>query len=69
MKLNTTANIPDRDGFYQDLIDSQRDMTDEEASLMNCKLVILLANHIGDREALTEAIRLAARTARAAART
>ena len=59
MKLNTDANIPDRDSFYQELIDSQRDMTDEEASLMNCKLVILLANHIGDREALSEAIRKA----------
>lgn len=59
MTLNTAANIPDRDGFYQELIDSQRDMSDEEASLMNCKLVILLANHIGDRAVLTEAIRKA----------
>ena len=59
MKLTTDANIPDRDGFYQELIDSQRDMSDEEASLMNCKLIILLANHIGDRAALSEAIRRA----------
>lgn len=56
MPLNTAANITDRDGFYQELIDSQRDMSDEEASLMNCKLVILLANHIGDRTVLSEAI-------------
>lgn len=61
MPLNTTANIADRDAFYQELIDAQRDMTDEEASLMNCKLVILLANHIGDRSILSEAIALAAR--------
>jgi len=59
MKVQRKANIPDQDGFYQELIDSQRDLSDEDASLMNCKLVILLANHIGDREVLSEAIRLA----------
>ena len=59
MTLSTTANIADQDGFYEELINSQRDMSDEEASLMNCKLVILLANHIGDREVLGEALRLA----------
>lgn len=59
MPLNTTANIADRDGFYAELIESQREMSDEEASLMNCKLVILLANHIGERAVLSEAIRLA----------
>ena len=53
MTLSTTANIADQDGFYEELINSQRDMSDEEASLMNCKLVILLANHIGDRKVLS----------------
>lgn len=59
MKLNTHANIADRDGFYQELIESQRAMSDEEASLMNCMLIILLANHIGDRAVLSEAIKVA----------
>ena len=58
--LNLSPNIPDPDGFYQELIDSQRDLTDEEAALMNCKLIILLANHIGDREILTQALQKAA---------
>lgn len=61
MKLNTDPNIPDPDGFYEELIDSQRDMSDDAAQAMNARLVLLLANHIGDREALSEAIRLAAR--------
>lgn len=63
MKLITTANLADQDGFYQELIDAQRDLSDEDASAMNCRLVILLANHIGDREALSEAIRLAGKQA------
>lgn len=60
--LNIQPNISDPDTFYSELIQSQRDLEDEEAQLMNCKLVLLLANHIGDRGVLRDAI------ARAAAR-
>lgn len=59
MPLNTTPNIADHDGFYQELIDSQRDMSDDEAQMMNARLILLLANHIGDRDTLRTAIRLA----------
>ncbi|HKN28501.1 MAG TPA: DUF2783 domain-containing protein [Roseiarcus sp.] len=59
MELRGTANIDDPDGFYEELIDSQRNMSDEEAALMNCKLVLILANHIGDRTVLREALRRA----------
>ena len=59
MPLQTKANIADPDGFYQELIDSQRDLRDGEADLMNCKLVLILANHIGDRDVLREAIKRA----------
>jgi len=59
MPLETKANIADPDGFYQELIDSQRDLGEGEAELMNCKLVLILANHIGDRDVLREAIRRA----------
>ena len=59
MNLNLDPNIPDPDGFYQELIDSQRDMTDARAQMMNCKLILVLANHIGDRAVLSEALRVA----------
>ena len=59
MSLNLMPNIPDPDGFYQELIDSQRDMGEAEAELMNCKLVLVLANHIGDRATLREALKAA----------
>jgi len=59
MSLNLQPNIPDPDGFYQELIDSQRDMTDAQAQAMNCKLVLILANHIGDRAVLSEALKVA----------
>ncbi len=57
--LNTAPNIADPDGFYQELIDSQRGLTDEQAALMNCKLVLLLANHIGNRAVLSAAMQAA----------
>ena len=59
LPLNLNPNIPDPDGFYQELIDSQRDFSQAEAEMMNCRLVLILANHIGDREILREALKVA----------
>lgn len=56
MPLITTPNIADPDGFYQELIDSQREMDEEQAELMNAKLILILANHIGERAVIREAI-------------
>lgn len=60
MTLILTPNIVDPDGFYQELTDAQRDMDEAVANDMNARLVLILANHIGDRKALTEALKLAA---------
>lgn len=64
--LNLSPNIPDPDGFYQELIDSQRDMSEAETETMNCKLILILANHIGDRDVLRQAIAAAAKKSGAA---
>jgi hypothetical protein len=58
-RLITTPNIGDPDGFYAELIESQSQFSDEQAKRMNARLVLLLANHIGDRAILAEAIQLA----------
>jgi Protein of unknown function (DUF2783) len=62
MNLILTPNISDPDDFYAELIGGQRHLDEEEALRMNARLVLLLANHIGDRGVLSEAIRLARRT-------
>lgn len=59
MPLIHTLNIDDPDGFYQELIDSQRDLDEPQAAMMNAKLVLLLANHVGDRTVLREALQAA----------
>ena len=59
MPLNREPNIPDPDGFYEALIDRQRDLDDERAALFQARLVLILANHVGDRQVLDEALALA----------
>lgn len=60
MTLILAPNIPDPDGFYQELTDAQRDLDEAAANDMNARLVLILANHIGDRKTLSEALALAA---------
>lgn len=59
MPLNRQPNLTDPDGFYEELINAQRDLSDEQSQLMNAKLILILANHIGDRELLREALAIA----------
>jgi hypothetical protein len=47
------------DDFYEALIDTHRDLTDEQSALVNAKLILLLSNHIGDISILREAMSLA----------
>jgi len=47
------------DDFYEALIDTHRDLSDEQSSLVNAKLVLLLSNHIGDLSVLREAMTIA----------
>jgi hypothetical protein len=57
--LNRSPNIPDPDGFYEELISAQRDLSDEQADMLLSKLVLILANEVGDRGMLREALALA----------
>lgn len=57
--LNRSPNIPDPDGFYEALIQAQRDLNDAQADAFLAKLVLILANHVGDRAVLAEALDLA----------
>ena len=56
MTLNTEPNLAKPDDFYQALMDAHRGLSDEQSVELNAKLVLLLANHIGDMAVLREAI-------------
>lgn len=44
------------DDFYELLIETHRGLSDEQSRLLNARLVLLLANHIGDLRVLREAL-------------
>lgn len=44
------------DDFYEALIDTHRELSDEQSQLVNARLVLLLANHVGDLRVLREAL-------------
>jgi len=56
ISLNCEPNLGAPDDFYEALIDLHRDLSEEQSALVNAKLIMLLANHIGDAEVLREAI-------------
>lgn len=47
------------DDFYEALIQTHQDLSDEQSTQVNAKLVLLLSNHIGDLSVLREAMALA----------
>ena len=54
--LNTEPNLAAPDDFYEDLIALHRGLSEAESALVNAKLVLLLANHVGDPEVLAAAM-------------
>ncbi len=70
MPLNTQPNFSEPgvrhrwaytpgDAFYDALIAAHHGLTDAQSELLNARLVLLLANHVGDLSVLREAIALA----------
>ncbi len=57
--LKTDINLVDRDGFYAELIAAQKGLTAEAGTAFSARLVLILANHIGDNLVLSEAIKAA----------
>jgi hypothetical protein len=60
--LDTTPRLTDPDGLMALLVDAHRDLDAAASRRLDARLVLLLANHIGDMQVLREAI-AAARSA------
>ncbi len=57
--LITDANIAAPDDFYEALLGMHRNLTDAQSALANARLILLLANHIGDAAVLRDAMQAA----------
>jgi len=58
-KLNTEMNLADGDAVYAALVKMTEGLDDAAAQKAMAKLVLLLANHIGDQDVLSEAMKIA----------
>ncbi|HEV3424318.1 MAG TPA: DUF2783 domain-containing protein [Paraburkholderia sp.] len=58
-RLATEPRLSDPDAFYEALLAMHEGLSVEASQLVNAKLVLLLANQIGDLEILREAMTLA----------
>jgi uncharacterized protein DUF2783 len=57
--LITDPHLEAPDEFYEALIDTHRDLDADASHALDARLVLLLANHIGSRAVLEQALRLA----------
>jgi Protein of unknown function (DUF2783) len=57
--LNIEPNMKNFDAFYEALIETHRDLSTTKSHEVNAKLVLLLANHIGDLDVLKDAMQRA----------
>ncbi len=60
-RLETKARLPDPDAAYRMLVEAHRGLSDEESAALNTRLVLILANQVGDASLLADAIALARR--------
>jgi hypothetical protein len=59
--MKTALNLQDADGFYEQLLDAHQGLSAEQSGLLNARLILLLANQVGDAKVLKECIEAAAR--------
>ena len=59
--MKTTLNLPDADGFYEQLLDAHQGLSEHESQLLNARLILLLANQVGDGKVLKDCVEAARR--------
>ena len=59
--LDTSSRFDNPDAAFQLIVDAHRKLDAEESAKFNARLVLLLANHIGDMDVLKQAVEAATR--------
>lgn len=59
--MKTNLNFQDSDTFYEQLLDAHLGLSREQSELLNARLILLLANQVGDVQVLADCVK-AART-------
>jgi Protein of unknown function (DUF2783) len=59
--MNTNLHFQDADAFYEQLLDAHAGLGREDSDLLNGRLILLLANQIGDASVLKACVAMAAK--------
>jgi hypothetical protein len=62
MPLERQPNLRDPDAIYATIIEAHAGLSEADSAALNARLVLLLANHIGDEAVLREALATARRS-------
>ncbi|MBU6436336.1 MAG: DUF2783 domain-containing protein [Betaproteobacteria bacterium] len=54
--MKTSFQFEDGDTFYEQLLDAHDGLTREQSELLNARLVLLLANQVGDAATLAQCV-------------
>jgi hypothetical protein len=57
--MKTALNLQDADAFYEQLLDAHEGLTAEQSRLLDARLILLLANQVGDAKVLAECVQAA----------
>ena len=60
--LSTRLHLQDADAFYECLLDAHQGLSREESELLNARLILLMANQLGDTAVLRACIAAACKT-------
>ena len=58
-ELNLKPNLPDPDGFYAQLLAAHDGLSKTQSDALNARLILILANHLGDEQVLAQALQAA----------
>ena len=59
--LVTTRNLAEHDAFYARLLAVHKGLPEDQSHALNARLILILANQIGDPDVIDQALALAAR--------
>ncbi len=54
--MKTQLHLQDADSFYEQLLDAHQGLSSAQSELFNARLILLLANQVGDGRVLQECL-------------
>ena len=54
--MKTTPNFTDHDAFYEQLLAAHEGLNEAQSAQLNARLILLLANQVGEQDVLAECV-------------